>query len=150
MLRHPILLGIVSIVWVGTLYGLLSVHQISADLGHDICGPWGCGPPLQALVGWHGFCLVAAAFPVGIAVTHWPKRRLWGIGVGVFSAGLIGVLVIFGLSCVSASQAVSSGQPPYLIQRFGFNLATFLDVPLVQMVLAGGVMMIAGRRSSAA
>jgi hypothetical protein len=145
MLHRPVLLSVVSLLWFAALYGLLSVHRLSTDLGHDICGPWGCGPPLQALVGWHGFCFVAATLPVGIAVTHWPKRRLWWTGVGLASAGLIGVLVIFALACVSASQAVSSGQPAYLIQRFGFDLATCLNVPLVPMILAGGAMMIAGR-----
>jgi hypothetical protein len=145
VLRHPLLLSAVSTVWVAALYGLLSLHRVSAELGHDICGPWGCGPPLQALLGWHGFCLVAASLPVGIAVTHWPKPRLWWTGIGLSSAGTIGVLAIFAVACVSASQAVSSGQPAYLIQRCLFDLATFLDVPLVPMILAGGVMMFAGR-----
>jgi hypothetical protein len=146
MTSRPLLFAAVSSVWVAALFGFLSLHRISDDWGHDICGPWGCGPPLQALIGWHGFCLVAATLPVGIAVSHWPKRRQWWTGVALASAGVAGVLVILGVQCVAAYQAVSQGQPAYLIQPWLFNLATFTSVPLVPMILAGSVLIIAGRR----
>jgi hypothetical protein len=146
MSNRPILLSALLTVWVAALYGVLSLHRISADLGHDICGPWGCGPPLQALLAWHGFWLVFATLPVAMAVTHWPKRRQWWAGVALTSTGLIGVLAIVGVQCFVAFQDVSRGQPAYLWQRSLFNLATFLDVPLVPMILTGGVLIISGRR----
>jgi hypothetical protein len=145
MLNHRLLVGAVATAWIAALYGLLSLHRLTADWGHDICGPWGCGPPLQALIGWHGFWFVAASLPVALAVRTWPKKRQWWIGLGLVATGLIGVLAIVGVQCFAAYQAVSQGQPAYLIQRCLFNLATFVNVPLVPMILAGAVLMISGR-----
>jgi hypothetical protein len=150
MTNRPVLLAAVSSVWLAALYGFLSLHRISDDWGHDICGPWGCGPPLQALIGWHGFCLVAATLPVTFAVTRWPKRRQWWTGLTLTSIGLIGVLAIFGVQSVTAYQAVSHGQPAYLIQRWLFSLATFTSVPLVPMMLAGIVLMISAKKRTPA
>jgi hypothetical protein len=150
MTNRPVLFAAVLSVWLAALYCFLSLHRVSDDWGHDICGPWGCGPPLQALIGWHGFCLVAATLPVAFAATHWPKQHLRWTGVALAAAGLIGVLAIFAVQSVTAYQAVSQGQPAYLIQRWLFSLATFTSVPLVPMILAGGVLMIAGKKRTPA
>jgi hypothetical protein len=79
-----------------------------------------------------------------MAVSMWPKRRQWWAGIALSTVGLIGVLAIVGVQCFVAYQAVSQGQPGYLIQRCLFNLATFLDVPLVPMILAGSVLLVSG------
>ena len=48
-------------LWSGLLFGSLSVANLPGDWGHGICGPWGCGPPMQALVACHFAWLVVLA-----------------------------------------------------------------------------------------
>ncbi|MBP86470.1 MAG: hypothetical protein CMJ64_07120 [Planctomycetaceae bacterium] len=82
--------------WAAALFGVL---QIGLALGHGVdehsfCGPWGCGPPTSALIGWHGFWLLLAGPLVGLAMYAWSARRLRNVGIALFATGfavLIGV-----------------------------------------------------------
>ena len=38
-------------------FGALQLGRL--ELGHSICGPWGCGPPTEALLAMHCFWLVS-------------------------------------------------------------------------------------------
>ncbi|MEM9353961.1 MAG: hypothetical protein AAGA92_13185 [Planctomycetota bacterium] len=43
------------VAWGASLYGVLQMHYLHTGFGHSVCGPWGCGPSGEALVGYHGF-----------------------------------------------------------------------------------------------
>ena len=70
------------LVWGAALFGILQIGLASGSglHEHSICGPWGCGPPTSALLGWHGFWLLLAGPLVGIAIYAWPARRLRNLG----------------------------------------------------------------------
>ena len=61
------------LLWEAGLYAVLNVRQVESLNVHAICGTWGCGPPLSALISWHGFWLLLVAPIVGLSVA-WAKH----------------------------------------------------------------------------
>jgi len=118
--------------WVLAAFGTLQVHRLEDVLGHAICGPWGCGPPVSALVGYHGFWLLLL-LPLGWLM----KSRLTGARAQQLGtwlcvaavAGIIALLVAEGWNNRAAHQ--------YLLQWCFFRIATFVDFPLMQLGLLG-------------
>jgi hypothetical protein len=53
--------------WGLTLAGTLSIASLPGDWGNSICGAWGCGPPLQALVACHASWVVVL-IPAGMSI----------------------------------------------------------------------------------
>ena len=49
-------------VWGGLLLACLSLRHLQALNQHSVCGPWGCGPPTNALLAVH----------VGWTAVIWP------------------------------------------------------------------------------
>ena len=70
--------GLLFGAWVFALLGTLQVHRWEGLLGgHAICGPWGCGPFLSALIGYHGFWLILLLLPA------------WLLAAGFLAAGFL-------------------------------------------------------------
>ena len=122
--------------------------MLTGDLGHTICGPWGCGPPLEALLACHLAWIVVLTPAAGWI--FWSGYfsattvvRIGQVLVGVGMAWLIGVLAYQVL--VWLPQA-GVWQRAYLPQRYGFVIATTVDFPMVQCLLIGGCVWAAGRR----
>jgi len=149
MTRSTIQLSCWLILWGGSLIGALSFASWEGDLGHAICGPWGCGPPLQALIACHLAWGVALTPVVGLLVgSSAASPRL------LKTSGLLAVgMAVAALLTVLAHQyfvwwpQVSEFQRPYFWQRYGFVLVTTVDVPIVQVLLLGGVLWVTGFRS---
>ena len=134
-------------VWVAALYGTLQIHFASGWLNHSICGPWGCGPPVEALVSYHGFwfvLLLPLAVIAGHALPPWQLFR-WAtvlmIAAVAAVVALVGVDAVRWLSLVHGDAAYR-----YLVQRCFFRLATYVDFPLVQLAVAGAYGRWQGRR----
>lgn len=125
--------------WGGCLAGALAFANWPGDLGHGICGPWGCGPPLQALIACHAAWLVALAPPAGLLVGSRNVSVTTRMRVGIAMT----LLPMAVLTCLFAHQLlvwwpqVSQWQRPYFWQRYGFTIATTIDVPVVQVLLIG-------------
>ena len=123
-------------LWIAVLFGTLEFHRWSGSLGRVICGPWGCGPPVAALLGYHAFWIVLLV-PVCVLLgaNIWPSQaiRLGGVLILVGVTGLVAIVVADG---VDYWQSVGGG---YLIQRAGFCVATCVDVPLAQIAGAGWI-----------
>ena len=125
------------VTWSIALGATLSIASWPGDWGHGVCGPWGCGPPLQALVACHAAWLVVLFPP-----TLWIRMRgsfalCRRIGWLVLAAGVLGIL---GLSLRESLTWLSHSDElhrSYWPQRIGFVLITLVDVPLVQLALAG-------------
>src|SRR5262245_30063099 len=89
------------LLWVGAwglaVYGVLVFGTLPLDLGeHDLCGPWGCLPPIQALISLHAFwVLVLLPATWGGLVFLYP-RVLWWVGVVVTGLGLVGLVALIG------------------------------------------------------
>lgn len=130
-------------VWAIALFGTLQIHRASGLMGHAICGPWGCGPPLAALVGYHAFWLVLILPVAMIAGRRLSGRTVHVLGKTLVAIGLVGAVVLLAVDGVQFWQ--SSGKPQYLLQRGLFRLVTFVDIPLMQLGLAGWLLRRTGR-----
>jgi|GEM_PF-1498407 len=135
--------GIVA--WGGCLLASLSIAGWSIDLGHAICGPWGCGPPLQALIACHLGWIVVLAPPTGwVAMTGSVSNRLRRkIGLTLIAIGSIALLIVLIRQRIVWFPRVAPWQREYLWQRYGFSIATAVDFPMVQALLAGALLSVA-------
>lgn len=135
------------VVWGLVLTGTLSIARLPGDWGHGVCGPWGCGPPLQALVACHLSWLVVL-LPLAGVLRLWLSRhqqRVLGAIVLVIGAAGLGGMIAYDISGWWAE--ASEWQRPFLWQRVGFAMATQIDFPLVELVLAG-IYLMTGARST--
>ncbi len=127
--------GLLLSLWCGCLYSVLRVTEIPGNWGHWICGPWGCGPRLQALVACHGFWLVLL-FPAAIIFSAaLPSRHVRLIGTlvaGLGTAAILLVAVIQGCTWLPVTL-----HPYYFGQRVLFSVATMVELPMVQFVFIG-------------
>lgn len=123
------------IVWGAALFGTLQLQFLPISQEHGICGAWGCGPPVSALLACHLGWLVSLAGPAWLAgrilSTSWLivlARAGLILGVG----GLMGVALHEAL--VWWPQATDWSRP-YWPQRYFFELATLVDAPILQVLL---------------
>ncbi len=129
--------GIVA--WSGLLLGSLSIATLPGDWGHAFCGPWGCGPTIQALVACHLSWLIillpaAVLFARSSRISPQLVRRT---GTMLLLGAIIGLLTIVVYQRLIWLPAASDFQRPYFWQRCGFVIATSIDLPLLQLLLAG-------------
>jgi hypothetical protein len=133
------------IPWVAALYGSLCLHDLNLHLAtHGICGPWGCGPPTEALLGMHAFWLVLLV-PVGVVAGKWlPVTLVRPMGILFLGLGCIGAVGYVGWDAWSFCQASQS--TAFVVQRALFTVATTVDIPFVQVAVAGGAVIWFARR----
>ncbi|QDU64783.1 hypothetical protein Pan216_56750 [Planctomycetes bacterium Pan216] len=136
-------------LWGMLLYGTLRLADLpTATWDHSICGPWGCGPPLSALLACHGFWIVLMAPVVVWAIRSWSRPTLWRVGTALLAGGSLGLAAIAVDDTTHWLPAVSVAQRAYLPQRFLFRVATLVDAPLVELLLAGALLLLAARGRS--
>lgn len=131
------------VAWMLALFGVLQVHQLEGMFGHAICGPWGCGSPVSALIGYHAFWCLLIWPGVLILGSRWCRntRRHLGSGLMLVSvAGIASLLLLDGLNNSAAER--------YLLRWCLFRVATFVDFPLVQLGIAGLWLRIRASRAS--
>ena len=124
--------------WAGAMFGCLQLNQADLGLGHGICGAWGCGPKVEALLGFHGFTLlliVPFALLVGFVLTP-VQRRI--AGKFIVWAALLGIVVYMAQDGIRHAMAAKSTR--YVFQRALFSVAVATDIPLVQTLIAGLVL----------
>lgn len=122
-------------VWAVGLFGVLQVHQLEGWFGHAICGPWGCGPPVSALIGYHGFWLLLMVLPAWWLKHCWADATLQRLGTGLLLVAAVGIVMLLAVDGWQTWQR--EAMRPYLVQWSFFRLATFVDFPLVQLGLIG-------------
>ncbi len=125
------------LLWGAGLYGALQVRQVESLNVHGICGPWGCGPPVSALISWHGFWLLLVAPIVGLTVRGCSAKWLRRVGLAVTSVGLLTLVAIAVWQAVTWLPQVSEGRLTYFVQRYLFKVITLVDVPVMPITLAG-------------
>ncbi len=117
------------------MYGTLQLHRFEGVFGHAICGPWGCGPPLVALVGYHAFWLLLIVPPTLVASYLIPAEKAVRIGKLLAIAGLGALALLVLEDAVRFLRTARGGE--HLFQRCLFRLVTFVDFPLGPIGLAG-------------
>lgn len=142
---NSLLLKVVGLLaWGVALYGVLQIGHGTEHAGHthSICGAWGCGPPVSALVGWHGFWLVLVTPLVGTLIHSWPARTLRTVGLLLLACGLMTVVGIAIWNAMTWLPLMSGDQPTYFVQRVLFSVVTLTDLPVIPTTMAGFAMYI--------
>ena len=81
------------LTWGILLWGSLLVVKLPGDWGHALCGPWGCGPSMQALIGCHLAWFVLLAPPVVLLARRAGARRA---GWALTAFGIVAVVCVIG------------------------------------------------------
>ena len=140
-------LTVLPIIWGAVPLAVLSVHDSNALNQHTVCGVWGCGPPLNALVAVH----------VGWIAALWPplfylpwrlkttdETNKW-LAIALITAGIAGIAGIVLWQWFVWLPRASEFAAEHIWQRCAFSVATAGDWPLAQL-LAGGLVLLIVRR----
>lgn len=127
----------VAAAWGSALYSVLQIHRFSNLSRHTICGPWGCGPPLESLIACHGFWVVFLALPTAVACMRLSPPVLKRAGFAVLLLGLLGIAGIVSWQLVYWLPEVSRTQREHLLERLVFSTATLVELPAFELLLAG-------------
>jgi hypothetical protein len=138
-MKQPFVACLKAGAWAAALFGVLSLQHLPDRFfgDHSVCGPWGCGAPLPALLACHGFWL-ALFLPATIYIA----RRMSPQTVCRLGAGIVGLAGI-GLVSIGVWQAltwwphVDRSLHRYAFQRYLFVVATLVDVPVLETLVAG-------------
>jgi hypothetical protein len=133
-------------VWAGGLYAALLLEAVPGDFGHDWCGPWGCWPPIQALVALHLFWVVLFAPPIVWACRTCQPLTLRRLGGLLTTLGLLGVALVAAREAVTWYPHMPAEYRRYFGRRVVYALAMLTDLPVVQLIMAGAVCRVAARR----
>ncbi|QJW98889.1 hypothetical protein [Frigoriglobus tundricola] len=137
-----------AVGWLSAAFAAVLVAIIPYDPGESLCGPWGCFPPLLALVSMHLLWFVALGAGTW-AVARWLPGLLRPLGFVLLLAGVVatGVLVTNDLAHWLSKMPDDIRQ--LWPKRIGYRLLTLSDVPLVQSILVGALCVVRGRGARA-
>ena len=131
--------GLLLLAWAWTLFGVLSIANLPGNWGHSVCGVWGCGPPLQALISCHLAWLVVLGPLAELVTRSSPRPSDLRLQLGkllcLISTLLLLAIVVYQLA--TWWPAVSELQQSYFWQRCGFVIVTLVDVPILPMLVVG-------------
>ncbi len=145
-MKQPIVACLTAGAWAAALFGVLSLSYLPDRFfgEHSVCGPWGCGAPLPALLACHGFWLVLFAPATAYAARQLRPPTVWRIGAGLVSLAGIGLVAIAVWQAVAWWPQVDKSAHGYVVQRYLFVLATLVDVPVLETLVAGVTLWWAG------
>jgi hypothetical protein len=135
---------VLASAWAGATFGVLALERIPGDYAHDCCGPWGCLPPLQALVAMHGFWLMLMVPPTAWLLGQASPAGLRIAGATAFWVGAFGLAVVMGRGLLGWLDA-TGGLHPYAVRRMLYVAVTATDAPFGQVALTGIVWWLVGR-----
>jgi hypothetical protein len=140
--RRSIVRGLAILLWAAGLQGALQLCRLPDRYfgEHSICGPWGCGPPLPALLAWHGFWLVLMTPVAAMAVLYLPAKWVTRLGITLASLGFLGLAAVAAWQAATWLPQASDWQRQYIGERYLFAVATLVDVPIVQSLMLGTIL----------
>lgn len=135
------------VIWAGCIIATLAIRNVPLGLEHGICGPWGCGPPTQALIACHLAWMVVLMPPA--AWLAWSgsasKRMIRKIGMLLILIAGAAILAIIAGQRITWWQQAEPWQRQYFWQRCGFWLAAAVDLPITQSLIVGVVLRLTSR-----
>ncbi len=141
MFRSALTIAAIASIWALSLYGTLQAGHWKLGQEHTLCGPWGCGPEVPALVAYHGFWTVLL-LPVAVLVAQvWRDRLRVSVGLWLAVLGILLLLGIVGSEAISWLATAPAAMRNYVIQRCLFRLVTMPDLPLLQVTAAGAILL---------
>lgn len=128
-----------SLAWIGGIYASVSLRYLDFSDGHTVCGPWGCGGSIEDLAAVHAAWCVAIMPLVAFIIRRKKQIDRWSSRFGniaLFSAILVFLAVNLHtlLVWIPATPEHLRG---YFWQRIGFVIVNMVDVPLIQLAIAG-------------
>jgi hypothetical protein len=138
-MTQPIAALLKAGAWAAALFGVLSLQYLPDRFfgEHSVCGPWGCGAPLPALLACHGFWLVLFAPATVYAARQVKPQTVWRLGAGLVSVAGVGLAGIAVWQAATWWQNVDPSLHRYAVERYLFVLATLVDVPVLETLVAG-------------
>ncbi len=124
-------------LWGTGVYGSLQLQYLPWPVDHGVCGPWGCGPPTEALIACHIGWLAMLAGPT------WLMTRLTPVRVQRFIGIMAATVALGGLVGVALHEAfiwwpqAGEWSRPYWFHRYLFCVVTLVDAPLLPTLLCG-------------
>ena len=148
-MKRYVIWGLEGLLWFASLYGVLQLQRLpDASFGpHSVCGPWGCGAPLPALLACHGFWTLLIAPPAILAATYLPAAWVRRLGIGLVAAAACGLIAVVAWEAATWLPQVLPSQQRFFLQRCLFSIATLTDVPLVQVLIAGCTLCLVPRQA---
>lgn len=125
-------------IWTGGIAATLQLSRLPGDWGH-VCGPWGCGPSVKALLVWHLFWLVFLSLPAFLAMPSLSSVWLHRLGFVSVSVGLLGIAAVLATEVFAGNRDSFDAGVPFVLSRALFRIATLVDVPLLQLILWGAL-----------
>ncbi len=138
-MKQPLVAFLTAGGWAVGLFGVLSLQYLPDRFfgEHSVCGPWGCGAPLPALMACHGFWLVLFAPATIYAARRLKPWTVWRLGAGLVALSLFELLGVALWQAISWWPNVDKSLHRYALERYLFVLATLVDVPVLETLLAG-------------
>jgi len=135
---------VMSLSWGAGIFAMLSLRHLHFAQGHTFCGPWGCGGRTEDLVAAHAAWCVALISPVVILVPKRTPARSWHtrFGVVVLCLATVGVASVVLHTWLVWLPAATEYQRGFIWHRVGFAVLNMVDVPLIQMMLAGSLVLL--------
>jgi hypothetical protein len=142
----PIMICLAAAGWAASLFGVLALQYLPDRFfgEHSVCGPWGCGAPLPALLACHGFWLVLFAPATIFAARRLGPRAVWRVGAAFVALAGVGLVSVGVWQALTWWSAVDKSLHQFAGQRYLFVLATLVDVPVLETLLAGVTLWWAG------
>jgi hypothetical protein len=134
------------LAWGAAALAALAINAFPGEYSHALCGPWGCLPPLQALVAMHTFWVVLLVPPTAFALRRLSPSGLRFLGAVVAGGGVVGVAVLIVRDLVAWDPYMQEENRLYVLARAAYAVAMMTDVPLCQLTIAGLVFAVAGLR----
>jgi len=129
----------------GGVLAILQLRHLSGPWSGALCGPWGCGPTLEALLACH-LAWIVLLTPGLIYVCRRCQPQTWQrVGRALLGLGGLGLLFVAIQVGVDVSRSASGWENPWLPQRFLFRLAGLVELPTVQLIVSGAALMVGAR-----
>lgn len=126
-----------AVAWAILLWSALQMAHVHTSWDHALCGVWGCGPTLPAVLSCHAAWLIVLTPVALVGRSLVPPRWARSIGLAVSVLVLALLLGIISRESTTWLQQAPVGYRHYFAQRCLFVIATWVDVPLVELGLVG-------------
>jgi hypothetical protein len=132
-------------VWGLALHGVLNVVRVHVDWEHGICGPWGCGPPPQALAACHLFWLVLLTPSVLFFGTRLPRFVAQRVAWILAGLGILGLAAVAFHEFTTWLPQADDWHRRYFVHRCAFTAATLIEIPMAEFLVLGLAMWVMAR-----
>ena len=137
MSRSTLRFIVAAALWGAAMLGALHVHRAQTGWSHIVCGPWGCGPPAEALLACHAAWLLILTPIVGQLLKSLPSSAIRLVANSAVMLGVTGLIGVGIWQYFTWWKPASEWARDYAVQRYFFSLVCLIDFPIAQLLLSG-------------